>query len=67
MALAVAMVYANSVIWHSILAAALSHPQVQRAYLSRRELLNRVSAGLVGEFGAKLIFNAAQELRARAS
>ena len=63
--LAVAMVYANSVVWHSFLAAALSHPQVQRAYLSKYGLLNRVSAGLVGVFGAKLIVAAVQEIRGR--
>ncbi len=66
-ALAVAMVYANSVLWHSFLAAALSHPQVQRAYLSKYGLLNRVSAGLVGVFGARLIVGALQALRSRAS
>lgn len=59
--LAVAMVYANSVLWHSFLAAALSHPQIQRAYLSKYALLNRVSGGLVGVFGIKLIVAAAQE------
>lgn len=65
--LAVAMVYANSVVWHSFLAAALSHPQIQRAYLQQYGLLNRLSAGLVGVFGAKLIVAAAQELRGRSA
>lgn len=65
-ALAVVMVYANSVLWHSFLAAALSHPQVQRTYLKQYGLLNRVSAGLVGVFGAKLIGTAIQELRGTA-
>lgn len=66
-ALAVAMVYVNSMVWHSFLAAALSHPQIQRAYLGKYALLNRVSAGLVGAFGAKLVVAAVQEMRGRAA
>lgn len=56
---AVALVYANSVIWHASLAFALSHPGVQRAYLRQFALVNRVSGAMVGAFGAKLIAAAA--------
>lgn len=63
--LAVAMVYANSVLWHNFLAAALSRPQIQRAYLRKYAPLNRVSAGLVGLLGVKLIVATLQEARVR--
>jgi threonine/homoserine/homoserine lactone efflux protein len=63
---AVALVYANSWLWHLSLALALSQPAVQRAYLAHHRALTRVSAVLVGAFGVRLIAGALQELRARA-
>ncbi|MDH5205046.1 MAG: LysE family translocator, partial [Hylemonella sp.] len=64
-AAAVAMVYANSWLWHGSLAFALSRASVQRAYLTHYQTLSRVSAGLIGVFGVRLIVTAVQEARAR--
>jgi len=64
-AAAVALVYANSWVWHGALAFALSRPRIQRAYLRHYQLLTRGSALLVGGFGARLIFAAVQEARSR--
>lgn len=64
-AAAVALVYANSWVWHGALAFSLSRPRIQRAYLRHYRLLTRGSAVLVGGFGARLIFTAVQEARAR--
>ena len=61
--LAVLLVYANSVVWHSALALLLSRPGVQRAYLRHNRMLNRVSALLVGAYGARLLGAAASEIR----
>lgn len=60
---AVALVYANSWLWHGTLALALSQPAVQRAYLAHHRRLTRVSALLVGAFGAQLIARTVQEGR----
>jgi len=62
---AVALVYANSWLWHGGLAFALSQPSVQRAYLANYRALTRLSAVLVGAFGVRLIVAAYQEARAR--
>lgn len=62
---AVALVYANSWVWHGGLALVLSRPAVQRAYLAHFRTLTRVSAALVGVFGVRLIASAIQEMRAR--
>jgi threonine efflux protein len=64
---AVALVYANSWLWHGGLALALSQPAVQRAYLSHYRTLARLSAALVGVFGVRLIVSALQDLRSRAA
>ncbi len=63
--LAVGLVFANSVIWHSSLALVLSRPAVQRAYVRHLRVLNRVSALLVGALGVKLIATTLQEIRQR--
>lgn len=63
--LAVALVFANSVIWHSSLALLLSRPSVQRAYLRHLGALNRISGLLVGALGVKLIVSTLQEIRQR--
>ena len=63
--LAVALVFSNSIIWHSSLALVLSRPAVQRAYMQHLRTLNRVSALLVGALGAKLIVSTLQEIRQR--
>ncbi|MDN3919548.1 LysE family translocator [Roseateles violae] len=64
---AVALVFVNSVVWHSSLAYALSQPTVQRAYLRHFQRLNQLSAAIVGAFGARLLATTLQEWRARAS
>ena len=63
--LAVALVFSNSIIWHSSLALVLSRPAVQRAYMQHLRTLNRVSALLIGALGAKLIVSTLQEIRQR--
>lgn len=62
---AVALVYANSWVWHGGLAVVLSRPAVQRAYLGNYRALTRLSAVLVGAFGVRLIATAVQEARSR--
>ena len=52
---AVALVYANSWLWHGSLAFALSQPAIQRAYMKNTRLLTRLSATLVGAFGARML------------
>ncbi|SFM99631.1 hypothetical protein [Variovorax sp. OV329] len=42
----------------------LSRPGVQRAYLRHNQALNRVSALLVGAYGARLLVAAVDEIRA---
>ena len=61
--LAVAMVFLNSVVWHTGLAWALSRPAVQRAYLRHFRALNRGAGLLVGAIGLKLIAGTLLELR----
>jgi threonine efflux protein len=65
--LAVALVFANSVLWHGSLAWMLSNSAVQQAYLRHSRALNRGSALLVGGYGARLIVSALSELRWRSS
>lgn len=62
-AAAVLLVFANSLAWHLSLALLLSQPAVQRAYLRRQRLLNRVSGLLVSLFGLRLVVAALQALR----
>jgi len=61
--LAVAMVFLNSVVWHTGLAWALSRPAVQRAYLRHFRALNRGAGLLVGAIGLKLIAGTLLEFR----
>lgn len=63
---AVALVYANSVLWHGFLAWALSRPGVQQAWLRHHARWTRVAAALVGVFAARLLAAGWQELRGRA-
>jgi threonine efflux protein len=58
---AVALVYANSWVWHGGLAFALSRPSIQHAYLSNYGVLTKISALLVSIFGVRLIVAAYQE------
>jgi threonine efflux protein len=62
---AVAVVYLNSIVWHSGLALAFSQKTVQQAWLRNFARLTRVSGAVVGAFGLKLIVGTLQELRAR--
>jgi threonine efflux protein len=62
---AVALVYANSWVWHGSLALALSHPRVQAAYVRHYQRLNKVSSLLVGAFGVRLLITAFREARSR--
>lgn len=64
-AAAVLLVFANSVLWHTTLAFALSQPALQRAYLRHLRRLNQLCAGVVGAFGLRLLLGTLQELRAR--
>ncbi len=63
--LAVLLVFANSVLWHSSLAVLLSRPKVQAAYLRHHQTLNRISGALVAVYGGKLIVSTIFELRSR--
>jgi threonine efflux protein len=58
---AVALVYANSWLWHGALAFALSQKSLQRAYLANYGILTKISALLVGAFGLRLLVAAYQE------
>ena len=62
-AAAVALVFANSVVWHVSLALALSQPLVQRAWRRHVRALNQASAAVVGAFGLKLLWGTWQEWR----
>lgn len=62
---AVAVVYLNSIVWHTSLAVAFSQKAVQRAYLRNFARLTKVSGAVVGAFGLRLIVGTIQELRAR--
>lgn len=62
---AVAVVYFNSIVWHTSLALAFSQKSVQRAYLRNFARLTKVSGAVVGAFGLRLIVGTIQELRAR--
>ncbi|WP_096662270.1 LysE family translocator [Polaromonas sp. AET17H-212] len=62
---AVALVYFNSVVWHTSLAFAFSQKAVQRAYLRNFARLTKASGAVVGAFGLRLIVGTLQELRAR--
>lgn len=64
-ALAVLLVFANSVVWHGSLAVLLSRPAVQKAYLRNVLALNRISGVLVGAYGARLLASTISELRSR--
>lgn len=60
-AAAVALVYANSWLWHGGLAFALSQSSIQRAYLANHRMLTKASALVVGAFGARLLVTAYRE------
>ncbi len=62
---AVVVVLANSLIWHVSLVVFFSHERIQRAYLRRFAALTRMSAAVVGAYGARLLWATAQELRSR--
>ena len=64
-ACAVAVVYANSVVWHVSLAVLFSQPRVQRVYLRNFARLTKVSGVMVGAFGLRLLVATIQELRSR--
>lgn len=62
---AVAVVYLNSIIWHTSLAVVFSQKAVQRTYMRNFARFSKVSGAVVGAFGLKLIVGTLQELRAR--
>jgi threonine efflux protein len=62
---AVAVVYVNSIVWHTGLAVALSQQSVQRAYLRNFARLTKASGAVVSAFGLRLIVGTVQELRSR--
>jgi threonine efflux protein len=62
---AIAVVYANSIVWHTSLAFLFSQPKVQQIYLRNFARLTRVSGAMVGAFGLRLLVATLQELRGR--
>ena len=62
LAMAVAVVLVNAAAWHTLLAVAFSHRFVRAAYSRSRALIGRVAGALLGVFGARLLYSAAQEL-----
>jgi threonine efflux protein len=62
---AIAVVYANSVIWHTSLAFLFSQRKVQQIYLRNFARLTRASGAMVGAFGLRLLVATIQELRSR--
>lgn len=62
---AIAVVYANSVIWHTSLAFLFSQPKVRQIYLRNFARLTRVSGAMVGAFGLRLLVATIQEFRSR--
>ena len=63
MAIAVAVVVLNALIWHFFLALAFSHPRVQAGYARQRKLLSRVASSIVGVIGVRLLVTTASEMR----
>ncbi len=61
----IAVVFANVLTWHTLLALAFSRPEVQSAYSRNRQLLNRVAGSVVGAFGLRLLASTAAEVRSR--
>ncbi len=61
---AVAVVYFNSIIWHTSLAVVFSQKAVQQAWLRNFARLSKVSGAVVGAFGLRLIVGTLQELHA---
>ena len=62
---AIAVVYANSVIWHASLAFLFSQRNVQQIHLRNFARLTRASGVMVGAFGLRLLIATIQELRSR--
>jgi threonine efflux protein len=62
---AIAVVYANSVIWHTSLAFLFSQRRVQQIYLRNFARLTKASGAMVGAFGLRLLVATIQELRSR--
>jgi threonine efflux protein len=62
---AIAVVYANSVLWHTGLAFLFSQRKVQQIYLRNFARLTRVSGAMVGAFGLRLLVATVQEARSR--
>ena len=63
--LAVGLVVVNAFVWHTFLALAFSHHRVQAEYARRRVAIGRTAGAVVGTFGARLLYAAASEIRAR--
>jgi threonine efflux protein len=62
---AIAVVYANSVIWHLSLAFLFSQRRVQQIYLRNFARLTKISGAMVGAFGLRLLVATIQEVRSR--
>ena len=62
---AVALVYFNSVVWHTFLVWGMSRSVVQRAYLRHYVRFNRVAAALIGAFGLRLLVVTLHEILAK--
>lgn len=64
-AAAIAVVYANSVVWHTSLAFLFSQRRVQQVYLRNFARLTKASGAMVGAFGLRLLVSTLQEVRSR--
>lgn len=62
---AIAVVYANSVVWHTSLAYLFSQRGVQRIYVRNYARLTKASGAMVGAFGLRLLIATVQEVRSR--
>jgi threonine efflux protein len=64
---AVLLVFANALLWHSLLALVFSRASVQASYARHRIALTRVAGAVIGAFGLRLVVSAAAEVRAKLS
>lgn len=56
-ALALAAVAVNTVAWYGSVALLLSVPGVQRAFLRRQVVINRIAGAMLGAFGVRLLLS----------
>ena len=59
---AVTLVFANALVWHTLLAVAFAHRSLQAGYARHSRLVSRIAAALVGAFGLRLLLATAREV-----